>query len=394
MTRNRSLAIVVLVALALLALSEARRADAIPAFARKYQLSCSTCHAPFPRLKPYGEEFAARGFRMEDPSKEPTRATYDIGDPLLKLSRDVPLALRMDLFASWKELEGGSSRTDFEWPWSLKLLSGGPITDHVSYYFYGILEQGESIKLEDTFLLFNSIFQLPVDLMIGQFQVSDPLFKRELRLERNGYDILATRVGLMPTNLTYDRGLVLSWHAPAKLDVVAQVLNGNGIDPAISDNFDDNSFKNTALRVSRWFGPVRVGAFGYWGKEKSSEDVSSRVSYLGPDLIANLGANWQLSLEYLERSDEDPFFVGRTGPDLKTKGGFAELHFFPDGQDGRWVLSALYNKVDSDVAASSAENASLTVNYVLARNLRLLGEVAHDLDTDADRLTVGLVTAF
>lgn len=394
MTGNRALAAGVVIVIGALALSEARRADAIPAFARKYQLSCSTCHAPFPRLKPYGEEFAGRGFRMEDQSKEPTRATYDVGDPLLKLTREVPLALRLDFFGSWKELEDGTSRTDFEWPWSLKLLSGGPITDHVSYYFYGILEQGESIKLEDTFLQFSSIFHLPVDLLIGQFQVSDPLFKRELRLERNDYAIFKTVVGEMPTTLTYDRGLVLTWHAPAEIEVVAQVLNGNGIDPAVDDNFDDNSLKNGALRASRWFGPVRVGVLGYWGKEKDVDGRSSKVTYLGPDLVANLGANWQLNLEYLQRTDEDPYFTGSAGPDLETNGGFAELHFFPQGQDGRWVFSALYNKVDSDAAEASVENASLTMNYLLARNLRLLGEVAHDLDTSADRVTIGLVTAF
>ena len=31
---------------------------AIPAFARKYKMSCKTCHAPIPRLKAYGDEFA------------------------------------------------------------------------------------------------------------------------------------------------------------------------------------------------------------------------------------------------------------------------------------------------------------------------------------------------
>jgi len=60
------------VALALLAPADAA---AIPAFARKYRQSCTTCHAPFPRLKPYGEEFAGRGFRMEE-GAEPGR-----GDP-------------------------------------------------------------------------------------------------------------------------------------------------------------------------------------------------------------------------------------------------------------------------------------------------------------------------
>ena len=99
------------------------RAEAIPAFARKYQMSCTTCHAPFPRLKPYGEEFAARGFRMDEASKEPTRATLDLGDPLLRLPRDFPLAARLEGYASWKE--DAVAETDAEWPWAAKVLREG-----------------------------------------------------------------------------------------------------------------------------------------------------------------------------------------------------------------------------------------------------------------------------
>ena len=39
-------------------------ANAIPAFARKYRTTCATCHAPFPRLTPFGETFAGNGFVM------------------------------------------------------------------------------------------------------------------------------------------------------------------------------------------------------------------------------------------------------------------------------------------------------------------------------------------
>jgi hypothetical protein len=189
--------------------------------------------------------------------------------------------------------------------------------------------------------------------------------------------------------------VVLAWHAPAEVEVIAQLVNGNGIGELDGDTFDSNAFKNYSLRAMRTFGPVRVGLFGYWGEEK--DEVSghaSELSYIGPDLVVDLGAKWQLNLEYLERTDDDPFFVGHTGAKYETTGGFAELHFFPQGQDGRWAMSALYNKVDSDDPDASLENASLTVNYLIARNLRLLGEVTHDLDRDADRLTLGLVTAF
>ncbi len=40
------------------------RASAIPAFARKYQTSCQTCHIVFPKLNAFGEAFRLRGYHM------------------------------------------------------------------------------------------------------------------------------------------------------------------------------------------------------------------------------------------------------------------------------------------------------------------------------------------
>ena len=54
---------------------------AIPAFARKYNMSCKTCHSPFPYLKPYGNEFAANGFRLKD--KDAPRYFVNTGDDRL-----------------------------------------------------------------------------------------------------------------------------------------------------------------------------------------------------------------------------------------------------------------------------------------------------------------------
>jgi hypothetical protein len=394
MSRNHLLAFGVSGAIAISAVIAARDADAIPAFARKYQLSCSTCHAPFPRLKPFGEEFAARGYRMEDKSKEPSRATYDVGDPLLKLVRDLPLAVRLEGYASWKE--NTLAESDAEWPWVFKFLSGGPITDNISYFFYFLEESGEVVGLEDAFVQFNSIFRMPLDLAVGQYQVCDVLFKRELRLERYDYDVLTAMVGQSDVNLTYNRGLALTWHAPAEIDVVFQVFNGNGIGPADSrGNFDNDRQKDFSLRLVRQFGNVRAGLFSYSGKQRNaSTGRFNTTTYFGPDLVVDLGKSWNVSLEYLERRDDNPFFSPSGGPSFVTRGGFAEVTFFPNGQDGRWVLTALYNKVNSDDPAAEAESASLTANYLLARNVRVTVEGGRDLVADASRITVGLVTAF
>jgi len=58
----RALRIVIAAAM-LLALSSLP-AHAIPAFARKYGTSCTTCHTVFPKLAPFGEAFRRNGFRF------------------------------------------------------------------------------------------------------------------------------------------------------------------------------------------------------------------------------------------------------------------------------------------------------------------------------------------
>ncbi len=392
MNHQRLYALITLAAVGLLALVAATSADAIPAFARKYQFSCSTCHAPFPRLKPYGEEFAARGFVLP-PDQEPARATLDVGDPLLRLMREVPLAVRLDGYGSWRE-NLGRGGSDFELPWTFKILSGGPIARNISYYVYGIFEKGESVKLEDAYVQFSRLFGLPVDVLVGQFQVCDPLFKRELRLEREDYQIFKTRVGFINPNLTYDRGVVLAWSAPGDVDVVAQIVNGNGIEPARAGSWDDDTYKNTALRLARQVGPVRLGVFSYLGRAAVAAGPKNRTTYLGPDVVIDVGDRLQLNLQYLHRKDTNPYRGIQPAQGAVTTGGFAELLFFPQGPDGVWALAALYNHVASDDERAEYRSAALHVSRLLARNFRLTGEVARDLEAKGWRVSAGMVTAF
>ena len=50
--------------LAVVSLSLAAPAAAIPALARKYATSCLTCHSVYPKLTPFGEAFRANGYRF------------------------------------------------------------------------------------------------------------------------------------------------------------------------------------------------------------------------------------------------------------------------------------------------------------------------------------------
>ncbi len=75
-TLTLSVALVSMVAL----LAGTRSADAMPMFARKLDLACSTCHTTIPRLNEVGYRFRAAGFRLpEDIGKAETKK-FDLGD--------------------------------------------------------------------------------------------------------------------------------------------------------------------------------------------------------------------------------------------------------------------------------------------------------------------------
>jgi hypothetical protein len=389
-----------LLVLLLVVCSLAADALAIPAFARKYNMSCTTCHQPFPRLKAYGNEYAGNGFQL--PDGEPPRAFRDTGDDLLHLMRELPLAVRLDGYVRWLPQEEGKS--DFQTPYVMKLLSGGQITKNVSYYVYFLLsERGEVGGLEDAFVMFNDVVFGDNDFYIGQFQVSDPLFKRELRLPLEDYQIYDVRPGRSKANLTYDRGIMITSGLLESSSFTFQIVNGAGLGAMdASKAFDTDQYKNFALRFSRDFGKqVRFGLYGYLGKEADEATGGlNKLWMLGPDLTLSFGPV-ELNIQYLERRDENPDLVVSGGTATRTRGGFGELVYLPDGDKSRWYGVLLYNAVDSDYEvvdpeypSPKYESATAHIGYIVARNFRLIGEYTYDILNKANGLTVGLVAAF
>jgi hypothetical protein len=387
----------------LLTIAPPRAAEAIPAFARQYEVSCTICHAPAPRLTPIGEQFAANGFRFAV-EEEPVDSV-DTGDPLLQLMGDIPLAIRLDAYVQGRSGERGPA-TDLQTPWSIKLLSGGRISEKVSYYLYFFMsERGEVAGLEDAYVQFSDLWGTGVDLLVGQFQVSDPLFKRELRLEYEDYQAYRVRVGAARADLTYDRGLMAAYSPRDGTDVSFQVVNGRGLAEAgDTRTYDSDDGKSMAARLSQELGPVRVGGFGYYGVE-SAGDVDNRIRIFGPDLTVALGPTVELNAQYLRRMDDRPFFSEAGLTDTDVDMGFAELIWGPGGTTGRWSFTALYNHIAADAPLftvrqgepgllDSYRTGALGGNYLLARNLRLTSELQYDLDREDLRFVAGFMSAF
>src|SRR6056297_2754180 len=227
----------------------AEQLQAIPAFARKYRLSCTTCHAPAaPALKPYGDDFAGNGFRLED--EQSPRYYTETGDTKLSLIRELPVAVRLEGFVNYNL--AGYEKADFASPYLMKFMSGGEISDRLSYYFYFYFsERGEVAGVEDAFLMYNDLFGIDFDIALGQFQVSDPLFKRELRLSLEDYVLYTSQIGTSGIDMKYDKGVMLTLGLDSGTGITVEIVNGNGIGEAHNRVFDKDKYKNVLAKLSQ-----------------------------------------------------------------------------------------------------------------------------------------------
>ncbi len=370
--------------------------EAIPAFARKYSLTCTACHAAFPRLNEFGENFVKSNYRLPN-WKDSTTPT---GDDMLALPDSVPLAIRAQAYVQQREarninIETGeevSANTDFQGPYLIKLLSSAPLSDHISYYFYAIFAEkggnGEVI-VEDAWFSHDDLFGSKIGMMLGQYQVSDLMFPRETRLTFQ--DFMVYRMA----GLTYDRGVTFNYDFNV-VDLALGWVNGNGIDQNYAINspgykrpdhlFDNDNGKAFYCRLGGDAGPVSIGLFGYAGTQKNYAGISSsgtrdtpKIAY-GVDLSGNVNAKVYWFVQAIWNQWDDFIDVGKS---YDWFGSFAGVDYV---HSQRWVFSFLYNYADAgdlkntDTVYEGIDINALTftASYYFMRNVKGIIEVNGD----------------
>jgi hypothetical protein len=157
----------------------APRAEAIPAFARKYETSCQTCHTVFPKLNAFGTAFRLNGYRMPAETEEMIKEKQiPLGAPAYKklwpqaiwpgaISSHVPLAINIkfaDVNTSSLNEDGTTTtvKNDFQFPQEANLFAGGTLGDHVSYLgevTFGVNGDGSvDTEVEHAHIAFDSPF--------------------------------------------------------------------------------------------------------------------------------------------------------------------------------------------------------------------------------------------
>ena len=128
----------------------AAEAAAVPAFARKYQTSCQTCHVAYPKLNTFGQAFRLLGYRMpgetEDQVKQPDvplgSSAYKRVWPKAVWPGTIPAHLPLSLITEFlvenssalEDDEVEKVEGDFLFPAEVVLVAAGTAGDNISSF--------------------------------------------------------------------------------------------------------------------------------------------------------------------------------------------------------------------------------------------------------------------
>ncbi len=120
-------------------------AEAVPAFARRYETSCATCHQAFPRLNGVGDSFRISGFRFVDDERYRKTEPVEMGDEAYKrlwpkalwptdIPRRSPLSF-VSRFMVEQDLDGTRPEsTTMLLPEEIELVWAGNLGEDIVFY--------------------------------------------------------------------------------------------------------------------------------------------------------------------------------------------------------------------------------------------------------------------
>lgn len=247
---------------------------AIPAFARKYGVSCNVCHRPdVPRLNDYGHRFRKLGYRVpEEVGQQPEYK--EIGNFISMRGR-----MRYD----YEDFERGRNTSGFRWN-DATLFYAGPVTPNLSSFFE--LEVNESNEVEPLGQ-FSWLFggadryaQIRVGQMHGLSRVGWAGFDRPSGISTT--DVLGSTLTSTAVPFTFakdQRALELSLGVTPDIRLIGQL--SNGLDTSGSGTTgtrDNDTSKDVLLAYEHMLGKHGSGVTGVFYRGTWHQAVGTVVS--------------------------------------------------------------------------------------------------------------------
>lgn len=310
-------------------------ANAIPAFSRKYQTSCATCHVNFPELNDFGEAFKKAGFRFPKDDdlfvKEPpvllgAKAQKDAFPNAIypgEIPGTIPIAFRYSGFFNYNSKQPAAisqanqafqPRTDLFAPNTFTIIAAGSMGPTFSFWIDDDISTGGSGAeggLGDGYIKVNDLghyLHLPKDSLnvrFGQFELDLP-FTQARTINLSDYDVydevnivcppggdLTCEAGTTnnPFQLgTPQRGIEFGGYPnDGNFSWSVAVVNGSNDTPAMRNskdvfvrvsqkfNLERDSSVRKEIQAAGPTGPrdhtsIRVGAFYYYGTNVQNQN--------------------------------------------------------------------------------------------------------------------------
>lgn len=304
------------VTLALIALVDVRPASAIPAFARKYETSCQTCHVGFPKLNAFGEAFRLNGYRMPQETEDMIKMKpVSLGAPAYKrlwpnavypsdLPGQVPLAVNVKMASVYASSLDDSGRqiihNDFQFPQEVNLFAGGTLGEKLGFLgelTYAEQPDGSSqTEIERLGVTWNSAFGPDhlVNFKVGKFASDLDAGFHEMWISTD--NAIDTMFAYNPVGLHGGTGVADSSAISLPGDIKGFEVYGvakhrwfytagvaNGIGPSASGNNDGNASKDVYARLDYKFGGMGLDGdtTGVTMPPENWRERSFRVGVLG-----------------------------------------------------------------------------------------------------------------
>jgi len=259
-----------------------KESEAIPAFARKYGVSCAVCHRPDPpRLNTLGHRFRKYGYRMpEELGKDPNYK--EIGEYI---------AMRGRGRYEYEKFAKGKSATTSRFKWNdATFFYAGSMTKNLSAFFEWEWEDESEIGLNGQFSWFMGDADRYLQLRLGQMHTLTRVgwagFDRPTGISTT--NVLSTDIdsSAVPFKINQDqRGLEASIGVTKDARIIAQLLNGlNFAGDGNHGSQDDDTNKDFLLAyeqnlTERGTGFTLFGYRGVWHSGAGADDVTQYVFY-------------------------------------------------------------------------------------------------------------------
>ncbi|VAX19177.1 hypothetical protein MNBD_NITROSPINAE03-613, partial [hydrothermal vent metagenome] len=154
--------------------------QALPAFARKYDMACSVCHTRMPRLNFFGQRFLENGYQipgtMDGASVKKRLLGGSGGATLGKISNYMAVRLRADVERfgfNDKEATESDDKLRIQTPDVINIFFAGTATKNISFFFeteYNTREDFGGVIFERANLIFSNLAGSPgLNVKIGNF---------------------------------------------------------------------------------------------------------------------------------------------------------------------------------------------------------------------------------